>query len=112
VEISGSRTTRFRGKVTTSLIFCCFTYIPVNEDHTAVNKVRDSIVNPKRITRVNGSEFSIQDKKKGPFMENYEHRFIHNPKKKISPDGQTILVWKLGAAKTYYTEGQVLYHSK
>jgi len=45
-------------------------------------------------------------------MENYEHRFIHNPKKKISPDGQTILVGKLGAAKTYYTEGQLLYDSK
>jgi formamidopyrimidine-DNA glycosylase len=42
-------------------------------------------------------------------MENKDHRFIHNPKKKESPDGEPILSGKIGAGKTYYTESQILY---
>jgi formamidopyrimidine-DNA glycosylase len=44
-------------------------------------------------------------------MENYDHRFIHNPKKKISPDGKPILTGKVGSGKTYYTEDQELFEN-
>lgn len=43
-------------------------------------------------------------------LENKDHRFIHNSKRKHSPDGQEILIDKMGASKTYYTASQVLYN--
>jgi formamidopyrimidine-DNA glycosylase len=42
-------------------------------------------------------------------MENKDHRFVHNPKRTHSPEGEEILNGKLGNGKTYYTESQVLY---
>ena len=42
-------------------------------------------------------------------MENKDHRFVHNPKKTHSPDGEEIIVNKLGSGRTYYTDSQILY---
>lgn len=42
-------------------------------------------------------------------MENKDHRFVHNAKRKKSPDGELILSGKIGSSKTYYTESQTLY---
>ncbi|MCF0043646.1 DNA-formamidopyrimidine glycosylase family protein [Dyadobacter fanqingshengii] len=42
-------------------------------------------------------------------MENKDHRFVHNPKKTHSPEGEEIIVGKLGSGRTYYTESQTLY---
>jgi formamidopyrimidine-DNA glycosylase len=42
-------------------------------------------------------------------MENKDHRFVHNPKRKESPEGELILTGKIGSSKTYYTESQELY---
>lgn len=42
-------------------------------------------------------------------MENKDHRFVHNPKRKTSPEGEEIIIGKLGSGKAYYTESQKMY---
>lgn len=42
-------------------------------------------------------------------MENKDHRFVHNPKKTHSPEGEEIIVGKIGSGRTYYTKSQALY---
>jgi formamidopyrimidine-DNA glycosylase len=42
-------------------------------------------------------------------LENKDHRFVHNPKRTHSPEGEEILKGKVGSSKTFYTDSQVLY---
>ncbi|MCF0057145.1 DNA-formamidopyrimidine glycosylase family protein [Dyadobacter sp. CY356] len=42
-------------------------------------------------------------------MNNKDHRFVHNSKLTKTPDGEEIIVGKVGSAKTYYTKSQILY---
>lgn len=42
-------------------------------------------------------------------MENKDHRFVHNPKRKTLPEGEEIIFGKVGSGKTYYTESQIQY---
>jgi formamidopyrimidine-DNA glycosylase len=43
-------------------------------------------------------------------MKNKDHRFIHNSSLTHTPNGEEILIGKVGSAKTYYTASQ--YHYK
>jgi formamidopyrimidine-DNA glycosylase len=56
----------------------------------------------KGLESVKVSEFDFS-------LENKDHRFVHNPKRKNSPEGEEILKGKVGNSKTFYTESQVLY---
>ncbi|MBE8971062.1 hypothetical protein IQ277_34145 [Nostocales cyanobacterium LEGE 12452] len=42
-------------------------------------------------------------------MENKDHRYVHNPSKTHSPEGEEIIVGKLGSGRTYYVASQELY---
>ena len=57
----------------------------------------------KELENVKVSEFDFS-------LENKDHRFVHNPKRKVTPEGEEILKGKVGNSKTFYTESQVLFN--
>lgn len=63
-----------------------------------------------RTVTVEASEDLMKRKSDDVFeMENKDHRYVHNPAKTHSPDGEEIIVGKLGSGRTYYTASQQLY---
>ncbi|GGH55920.1 formamidopyrimidine-DNA glycosylase [Dyadobacter endophyticus] len=63
-----------------------------------------------RTVTVEATEDLMKRKCDGVFeMENKDHRYVHNPAKTHSPEGEEIIVGKLGSGRTFYVESQVLY---
>jgi formamidopyrimidine-DNA glycosylase len=77
--------------------------IPADKVRDLYNAIRDVTVEAtKELESLKTSDDVFE-------MENKDHRFVHNPKRTHSPEGEAILNGKLGNGKTYYTESQVLY---
>lgn len=74
------------------------------------DKVKDLYNSIRSVTKEATAELSKLKTNDEVFeMENKDHRFVHNPKRKESPDGESILSGKIGSSKTYYTESQKMF---
>ena len=72
------------------------------------NKIDDLIKSINRVLK--NAEKQIRNKYPDiTFGEVRDFLYIHNPKKKESPDGALIHTQKIGSRKTYYTDEQELY---
>jgi formamidopyrimidine-DNA glycosylase len=74
------------------------------------DKVKDLYNSIRTVTRDATEELAKLKTNDDVFvMENNDHRFVHNPKRKTSPEGEPIQSAKMGNTKAYYTESQVQY---
>lgn len=74
------------------------------------DKVKDLYNSIRSVTKEATAELSKLKTNDEVFeMENKDHRFVHNPKRKESPDGEPILSGKVGSSKTYFTDSQKIY---
>lgn len=76
--------------------------IPAGKVHSIYQAIHD--------VTVEATEDLMKRKSDDVFeMENKDHRYVHNSAKTHSPEGEEIIVGKLGSGRTYYTASQELF---
>ena len=73
-------------------------------------KVRELFEAIPKVTKEASAAIAKRNNSEDIFaMKIKDHRFIHNSQRTHSPDGEEIIVGKVGQAKTFYTNSQVKY---